>query len=119
MGNLIEFAKWLESALSLRGWSAADLARFSGVAPAQISRILNGERGVGPDSCIAIARAFELPPEDIFRRAGLLPELPAGSDARYLQELRDLMGRLSVEEREDILAYVKWRYQRAQEKRQA
>lgn len=53
-------------------------------------------------------------PETVFRRAGLLPNAPEG-EARYFQELRDLIANLNPEEREELLAYAHFRYQRARE----
>ena len=54
----------------------AELARASGKAAAVISRVLNGERKPAPDTLEAIASALKLPPETVFRAAGLLPSKP-------------------------------------------
>lgn len=57
-----------------------------------------------------------MPPEEVFRRAGLLPV--ALDDERYFQELKDWILRLSDDDRADVLAYAQFRYQRAQRKPQ-
>jgi len=70
---MLNFAAWLEHELKNRDWRPIDLARKSKQYPATINRVLNGERNAGPDTCLAIARALDIPPELIFRLAGLLP----------------------------------------------
>ncbi len=68
------FGKWLLEQLELRQMTQIDLANRSGVTPAQISRVINGVRGVGNDTLLKIAGALQISPETIFRAAGLLPE---------------------------------------------
>ena len=70
------FAKWLESELDRREWRQSDLAHRAGLTNATISRVLNGSRRAGPDVCIALADALDMPPEHLFRLAGLLPPIP-------------------------------------------
>jgi len=65
--------EWLEKKLEENDWRPADLARESGLSPATLSKILNGERRAGPEVCVGIARAFDMNPVIVFRLAGLLP----------------------------------------------
>jgi transcriptional regulator with XRE-family HTH domain len=100
-----EFANWLLEELGRRGWDQSELARQSRVTTAQISRIFSGERRAGPAACRAIARAMHLPPEEVFRRAGLLPrarELPEGAE-----ELLHLYGDLEEGDRRRLLAIAR------------
>jgi transcriptional regulator with XRE-family HTH domain len=87
------FSEWLLRELDERGWNQADLARASCLTTAAISRLMNGSRGIGPDACNAIANAFKLPPEIVFRKAGLLPldkeEIPGMAELCVLVELLD------------------------------
>jgi len=76
----IEFADWLNDELSSRGWSSRELARRAEIAPQTVSAIITKSRGPGLEACVGIARAFHLPPEDVLRRAGLLPPLPPAVD---------------------------------------
>ena len=69
-----DFSGWLQLELNNRNWSKADLARASGLSSAQITRIVKREQNPGPESCSEIARAFKMPPEMVFRIAGLLPQ---------------------------------------------
>lgn len=68
-----EFSNWLREELDRRGWTQAKLAGLMGMSPAQVTRIMSGERGIGEQSLTAIAKAFRIPPEEVYRAAGLLP----------------------------------------------
>lgn len=67
------FSKWLQHQLDLREWSQADLSRKSGVSTGQIARLMTGERGIGEQSVIAIAKALKIPPVHVLEAAGILP----------------------------------------------
>ena len=71
-----EFADWLRLELDTRAWNNSELARQAGLGKQTIWNILNGMRNPGIESCIGIARALNIPPEDVMRKAGLLPPLP-------------------------------------------
>lgn len=77
MAELAEFVEWLQAELDKRDWRQADLARRGGIHTGLLSRIMSLERNPGPDTCSSIAKALNIPPEDVFRKAGLLPSLPA------------------------------------------
>ena len=70
--SAIYFSEWLQEEMNKRNLTQADLVRLSGLTSAAISRIMTGSRGAGPEACLAIARALDLPEEEVFRRAGLL-----------------------------------------------
>lgn len=74
-------------------------------------------RQVGPDLAQAIAGAFKLPPEDVYRAAGLLPELP---DWRQAAEhiLGYKLSELTDEEIDDLLLYIEF-IQTKRERKQA
>lgn len=107
-----EFATWLEEELRNRGWKPADLAHEARIGASTVSNILNGFRNAGPDVCLAIAKALRIPPEKVFRQAGLLPPLPAPEDSIVLQKLLDIFQRLSPEKQREVLEYALWHYQR-------
>jgi transcriptional regulator with XRE-family HTH domain len=67
------FTEWLEQELKNREWRPADLAREARLGDATLSRIINGVRNPGASVCRAIAAAFVIPPEEVFRHAELLP----------------------------------------------
>ena len=71
-----DFADWLENALVTHNLTASELARRAGVDKGVISRLINRERAPSPETLSSIATALNLPPEIIFRAAGLLPPEP-------------------------------------------
>lgn len=99
------FAFWLETQLKNRDWQVSDLARKAGVYVASVSRILNGTRKPGPGICLNIARALNLPPEEVFRRAGLLPPQP-GVDAEA-EEMVHLFQQLEKDKRKLALSTLR------------
>jgi transcriptional regulator with XRE-family HTH domain len=110
MTKEMTFTDWLSEELKERRWQQKDLAEAAGVSDSTITLVLKGERRPGPDLCNGIARAFRLPPEMIFRKAGILPALPEEDDelARMLVEG---FKRLSIEKRREVLSYVVWKIQ--------
>ena len=69
----MNFSEWVLQELDTRGWSQSDLARASGLTRGTISNLLNEVASPNPQTCIQIAKAFELPPEVVLRKAGILP----------------------------------------------
>ena len=102
---MTDFAEWLESELKERRWTRADLARAAKLSQTALSQIFKAQRKPGPDLCNAIARALNVAPEVVFRRAGLLPALPEDDD-KFLDEVVENFKRLSVKQRRAVLEYV-------------
>lgn len=67
---------WLRAELDRRRWSNNELARQAGLSPAGVSQVMNGQQNPGVDFCRGVAKAFNEPPERVFRLAGLLPLRP-------------------------------------------
>jgi transcriptional regulator with XRE-family HTH domain len=112
------FGDWLEKEIEKRGWTMSEMARRCDVSQPAISRVVSGERGAGPELCRAIAHAFEMPEEKVFRIAGLLSQLPAPEEDLPFAEVLTLMKTLPPDERLEILEYVRWRYKRHKHKSQ-
>jgi len=100
-----DFIDWLNEELSSRGWSNSEVARRSGLAPSTISMVLSGTANPGWDFCKKVADALKIPPEAVFRKAGLLPARPDGSE--LIEELLHYFGQLSPEDQERALAIVR------------
>lgn len=94
------FVAWLEAELAQRRWSYHQLARRAGISHSLLSRV---RAGAVPSwsACSAVAGAFDLPPEQVFRQAGLLPPIPP-EQSEY-EEFRRLLARLSEEDRQELL----------------
>lgn len=96
------FIEWLQNQIKKRSWSQTDLRQRANMAgypmsSSQLSNILSGNRGAGPDMCIAIAHALSLPREEVFRARGWLleePELliPPQATPNAIKLIRDLTG---------------------------
>ena len=70
----IQFSEWLVSVMEEKGWSKSEMARRAHISPAAISDILSGRRDPGLLVCQGIAKALKVPPEEVLRHAGLIPE---------------------------------------------
>lgn len=103
----MHFSDWLREEIYKRNMNNAELARLSGVTTAQISRIVAGTRGAGPDACIAIAKGLQLPREEVFRARGWLlaqPEDPYGPEIEpRAQQLAKKVSRMPLQTREITL----------------
>jgi len=114
MGDTLSF--WIEQELVERGWSAREFGRRIGVSHTHAARIVNGEVIPSLKLCNEIGRVLDVTPEEVLRRAGLLPEIP-GEELTFRQIL-DIVKRMTVAERRDVLAYILFRY-RQDRKREA
>ena len=91
-------AEWLRVETARRRWSYREVARQSGYSNTAISGIANGDNTT-PEVCRALARVFGVPPEDVMRLAGILPEhsavLPVAME--WSDWLRELMPGLQAQ----------------------
>jgi len=106
--------EWLRERLKERKWKQADLARASGIDTAVISNLINGKRGPGEDTCTAIAHALDLPPETVYRAAGLLP--PVTPTMEDTEEALHLFAQLSPEERQEMIDFMRMKLDRKKKK---
>ncbi len=100
-----KFSNWINEQLDQREWRPADLARVGNINTGLLSRIISGSRSAGPQTCIAIAQAFKLPPEQVFRIAGILPPLSPAVEEE--QEAVRLLRGLSPERRAAALEMLR------------
>lgn len=111
-----EFVEWLENEMKVRHWRPVNLAQASGLSQATLGNVLSGRRSVGTNVAVAIAKGLGVPADHVFRKAGLLPSitLPPPDRDPTIQEILDITKQLDANDREELLAYAKLRYQRAQ-----
>lgn len=107
-----KFTVWILEELNKKDWKPADLAKKARMSTGALSNIMNGNRKPGPEICRAIAQALDQPPEHVFRLAGLLPPLPSSNNGPILNEIIEIVKRLTDEEKEDVLDYAKLRYEK-------
>jgi len=110
-----DFKTWLSRQLEERGWSIRELARRGEISHAQIAGYLAGDRGIGIATILGIARALNETPEKLLDMAGLLDLIPPSFEDKTLNEIYQIVKRLPVEERQEILDYVAYRRQRRRE----
>lgn len=82
-----ELTEWLKQEAERRGWSFREIARRGGLSSGAISNVMTGNAFAGWDLCVGIARALDVAPEVVFRKAGLLPSLPPA-----VEEEREVVG---------------------------
>jgi transcriptional regulator with XRE-family HTH domain len=96
-----DFVSWVQNELKNRNMSQAELARKSGLTRSAINKLVNRQQlAPGNDMCLGIANAFNIPPETVFRKAGILPPKPIGSS--FMDKLMHLASQLPEEEIEDL-----------------
>jgi len=105
MADTLEFGNWVVQELEVRGMSQADLARAAHVTRTAISDVVNGRRNPGKDLAQGIARAFDLPPEQVFREAGLLP--PALEVDEEIERIVHEASKLNEQDKAEVLAFIR------------
>jgi transcriptional regulator with XRE-family HTH domain len=98
--------------------SQGDIEKRTGLLRCYISRVENGHTVPAIETLEKMARALEIPLYQLFYEGEKPPELPnllkrkssdadawgsSGKDARYLNKLRRLLGKLAEEDRKLIL----------------
>ena len=99
------FVDWLNDELNRRGWSRSEAARRGHISASMMDKVINEIANPGLDFCNAIARAFCIPPEDVLRRAGLLP--PAPPESASLNEALFLFRQLHPDTQDQVLAMLR------------
>lgn len=110
-----DFPRWLEKEREAREWSQSDLARHANISRQAVSDYENRKRKYYDEAVLTkIARAFKLPPETVFRAAGLLP--PQSPENEIIEQITHLTQELPKYEQQDILEFVKLRHRLAEER---
>lgn len=79
----IPFSEWLTARMQEKGWSNADLANAAGINRQVIWGWLNRNKKPSQEMLKAIAKALELPVEQVYRAAGGLP--PISDDDEWIE----------------------------------
>lgn len=61
----MEIGELIQAARERRGWTRSDLAAHAGISPASVTRIETGERTGNAETIARIARALNIPGDDI------------------------------------------------------
>ena len=100
-----EFSEWLAEEVTTRGWSYRELARRAGLSSGAISQVVTQKNFPGIEFCQGIARAFQIPPERVFRQAGHLPPRIIGNNES--NEILDYFQALNTQNRQTLLALAR------------
>ncbi len=107
-----KLSDWINAELNNRGWSQRELGRRSSLSGATISDVIGEKTKPTWELCDKIAKTFNVPSEDLFRLAGLLPALP-GTDNATAARITELVKHLPDEEKRLVLEYVEWRCEKS------
>ena len=117
MADKYDFSEWLREEMKRRGLNQSDLARAANVTRAAINGIMTGARGPGQDLCNAIAQAFSMPPEEVFRKAGLLP--PSHDKSPLTKEADFLMSTMSEAKQKQAVEYIRFLAQQEEQEKES
>lgn len=93
--SMERFSDWLLKELQQRNITQAHLATIAGLGSGTISNIMSGNRKVGTGTLEKIAKALNIPVDEVFQAAGLLPGIKRAREvltdrfAEVLSELPD------------------------------
>lgn len=117
MLNMVDgdnFVVWLEERMLEKGLSQSQLAQEGGITRSAVSKLLTRQQQKpGVDMLTAIAKALNLPPELVFRKAGMLPARSI-EEIDY-EELKVLYSKLNDRDKNDVLDYIRMRIKRRQQ----
>lgn len=119
MADITDFSTWLQTELDQRGWKQSDLAKRSGMDSGLLSRLLNGERKPGVDTCRAIAKAFNLKDIQVLAIAGLATDSGLPKFNPVVEAAASMLNDLSPEDQEEIRAMIRVKWERKQRKQVA
>jgi transcriptional regulator with XRE-family HTH domain len=100
----MDFSVWLNQELETRGWSRSEAARRGKVSASMFDKVINGQAKPGINFCRGVAKAFNLPVIEVFRRAGIENTEDLGNKA---EEIKDLFSQLTTENQEHIQQQVR------------
>jgi|APSaa5957512622_1039677.scaffolds.fasta_scaffold64534_3 transcriptional regulator with XRE-family HTH domain len=99
-----DFSNWLNDEIHKRGWSQNQLAKKAGLSSGTISNITSGNRGIGAETCIAIAKALKLPEKIVLQKAGIIR--PDPDTTPTLEELNYKLSQLPKWQQDIVLKFV-------------
>jgi len=100
-----DFGNWLKLEREKRDLTQADLARLASVNRAVINKIETGTNPT-PETLRSIGKGLKIPLENIFRAAGILPEVSKSSSQK--DDLLYLYDQLKKEGQEDLVTYARF-----------
>ncbi len=102
---MTEFYTWLTEHLTRRGWGVTELSRQIGLTHSAVSHVMSTRNQPSPRFCAAVANALGVSVEEVYRHAGLLPQLPQISDPHetHIQRLAEQLRAIAQQPQGDLL----------------
>lgn len=104
--ELIDFSDHLMNILNVLNLSQVELARKARLDKSIISRLINRERKPTPETLLAISKAINYPPEEVFRWAGFLPQNTVKD--HLTEEAEFLLSQLSLYQRQQAVKFIRF-----------
>ena len=99
------FSVWIKTKLDAKGWGIREAARNMELSHPTISSMVTYGEQPSFYTCRALAKAFDVPVEEILRLAGLLPKPASWSPER--DEWNHLFDQVPDDQRETLIAMAK------------
>jgi transcriptional regulator with XRE-family HTH domain len=107
------FGTWLSAKLIELDMKPADITRAAGIDSGVLSNIINNKRlNPSVETCKLLAKAMNIPLEEVYRAADILPENKAVDP--ITEAVLTLMGTLDAKERKEVLEYARFRVKSAE-----
>jgi len=104
------FGMWLQQQREKLGISQAELARLAGLNRAVVNKMENNATKPEAETLLATSRALKLPPETVFRAAGLLPPKPEHNER--ITEATYILSMLEEEDIDEIIQIARMKLER-------
>lgn len=110
MSEKLQKQNWLDAILLLVKMTPAELAKKANLDQGLISRLRRDINRPTPETLNAIAQATELPPEVVFRKAGLLPQKESTTDD-WAIEIAARIQKLPAQSRNAVEHLIRYFYE--------
>lgn len=105
VANKVDFQDWLQQTLDDMGWGQSDLASRAGVDRQIVHGWLRLGKKPSEENLQKIAKAFEVPPEIVYRAAGM--KLSPTTIPNDIQQAAHEMEDLNNQDREEVIAFIR------------
>lgn len=105
MSEKLDVVDYLLKVMEDRELIPADITKRSGLSPSQVSKVLNRESPPGQKALDSFSKALNLPADDLYRRAGILPMKPNADET--VSEIVHIYHMLTEINQGDLLDYAK------------
>lgn len=102
-----KFIEWLTGQMEANNLGIRETAKKVGVSHPTISEMVTYGNMPSYETCVALAKAFNVPPLQVLQLAGMMPSSITEREAKLL-ELDHLYANATEEQRDRILEYIRF-----------